>query len=269
MVLLSAHPFTQEHVPVLSSFHDVSLHQGQRASHCMIAASHLDRSDPPPIKVLVRLPPPNRREIRRAPKNTKREAHTHIHTTKYTKNSCAKYFPNHQPANTKDQNRPTSNVPHHTRSTRIAHPRKTHPHNHQQTMASTPDDDREVRPLHPQPTLQINNPQRLKSALWFAVGQIVDEECLRRNRNATPQFIGALTEMVWTQIGREKSPAPRAHHKTKRPDAAGRKRSRGPGELRQPRLPNQHHHRGRAPPGAQEPRPAANHGRVHRGEKGH
>ncbi|KAG5931667.1 hypothetical protein E4U53_001659 [Claviceps sorghi] len=43
--------------------------------------------------------------------------------------------------------------------------------------------------------------QRLKSALWFAVGQIVDEECLRRNRNATPQFIGALTEMVWTQIG--------------------------------------------------------------------
>ena len=44
--------------------------------------------------------------------------------------------------------------------------------------------------------------QRLKSALWYAVGQIVDEECLRRNRNATPQFIGALTEMVWMQIGR-------------------------------------------------------------------
>lgn len=42
--------------------------------------------------------------------------------------------------------------------------------------------------------------ERLKSALWFAVGQIVDEECLRRNRNATPQFIGALTELVWTQI---------------------------------------------------------------------
>ncbi|KID95414.1 Histone-fold protein, partial [Metarhizium majus ARSEF 297] len=52
-------------------------------------------------------------------------------------------------------------------------------------MASPDNDDRE----------------RLKSALWFAVGQIVDEECLRRNRNATPQFIGALTEMVWTQIG--------------------------------------------------------------------
>ena len=43
--------------------------------------------------------------------------------------------------------------------------------------------------------------QRLKSALWYAVGQIVDEEALRRNRNATPQFIGALTEMVWMQIG--------------------------------------------------------------------
>ncbi|KAI9158686.1 Centromere protein S [Paramyrothecium foliicola] len=42
--------------------------------------------------------------------------------------------------------------------------------------------------------------ERLKAALWFAVGQMVDEECLKRNRNATPQFIGALTEMVWTQI---------------------------------------------------------------------
>lgn len=43
--------------------------------------------------------------------------------------------------------------------------------------------------------------QRLKAALWFAVGKIVDEESLRRNRNVTPQFIGALMEMVWTQIG--------------------------------------------------------------------
>ncbi|KAF4970093.1 hypothetical protein FSARC_2794 [Fusarium sarcochroum] len=42
--------------------------------------------------------------------------------------------------------------------------------------------------------------ERLKAALWYAVGQIVDEESLRRNRNATPQFIGALTELVWTQI---------------------------------------------------------------------
>lgn len=43
--------------------------------------------------------------------------------------------------------------------------------------------------------------QRLKEALWFSIGQIVDEESLRWNRNATPQFIGALTELVWTQIG--------------------------------------------------------------------
>ncbi|KAH6611107.1 hypothetical protein Trco_001127 [Trichoderma cornu-damae] len=49
---------------------------------------------------------------------------------------------------------------------------------------TTPEDDRE----------------RLKSALWYAIGQIVDEECLKRNRNATPQFIGALTEMAWAQI---------------------------------------------------------------------
>ncbi|KAJ9148253.1 hypothetical protein NKR23_g5131 [Pleurostoma richardsiae] len=42
--------------------------------------------------------------------------------------------------------------------------------------------------------------ERLKAALWFAIGKIVDEETLERNRNATPQFIGALTEMVWTQI---------------------------------------------------------------------
>lgn len=42
--------------------------------------------------------------------------------------------------------------------------------------------------------------ERLKAALWFSVGKIVDEESLRLNTNATPQFIGALTEMVWTQI---------------------------------------------------------------------
>lgn len=30
---------------------------------------------------------------------------------------------------------------------------------------------------------------------------MVDEESLRRNRNATPQFIGALAELTWTQIG--------------------------------------------------------------------
>ncbi|KAG9247538.1 kinetochore component CENP-S-domain-containing protein [Calycina marina] len=42
--------------------------------------------------------------------------------------------------------------------------------------------------------------ERLKAALWFSIGKIVDEESLRLNTNATPQFIGALTEMVWAQI---------------------------------------------------------------------
>ncbi|KAK4695165.1 centromere protein S, partial [Lecanoromycetidae sp. Uapishka_2] len=42
--------------------------------------------------------------------------------------------------------------------------------------------------------------ERLKSALWFSIGKIVDEETLKLGVNATPQFIGALTEMVWAQI---------------------------------------------------------------------
>ncbi|KAF2205212.1 hypothetical protein GQ43DRAFT_437234 [Delitschia confertaspora ATCC 74209] len=42
--------------------------------------------------------------------------------------------------------------------------------------------------------------ERLKSSLWYSIGQFVDEECLQHNLNATPQFIGALTEMVYTQI---------------------------------------------------------------------
>ena len=43
--------------------------------------------------------------------------------------------------------------------------------------------------------------QRLKAALWFAIGKIVDEETLKLGVNASPQFIGALTEMAWAQIG--------------------------------------------------------------------
>ncbi|KAL1963114.1 hypothetical protein VTN77DRAFT_8657 [Rasamsonia byssochlamydoides] len=42
--------------------------------------------------------------------------------------------------------------------------------------------------------------ERLKSALWLAIGKIVDEETIKLGVNATPQFIGALTEMVWAQI---------------------------------------------------------------------
>jgi len=43
--------------------------------------------------------------------------------------------------------------------------------------------------------------ERLKSSLWFSIGKIVDEETARLNTTATPQFIGAMTEMVWAQIG--------------------------------------------------------------------
>ncbi|QSZ30690.1 hypothetical protein DSL72_000248 [Monilinia vaccinii-corymbosi] len=42
--------------------------------------------------------------------------------------------------------------------------------------------------------------ERLKAALWFSVGKIVEEEAIRLNSTATNQFIGALTEMVWHQI---------------------------------------------------------------------
>lgn len=43
--------------------------------------------------------------------------------------------------------------------------------------------------------------EKLKSALWFQIGKIVDEETMKMGVNATPQFIGSLTELVWTQIG--------------------------------------------------------------------
>ncbi|KAL8980066.1 MAG: hypothetical protein Q9205_004750 [Flavoplaca limonia] len=42
--------------------------------------------------------------------------------------------------------------------------------------------------------------ERLKAALWFSIGKIVDEEALKLGVNASPQFIGALTELLWTQI---------------------------------------------------------------------
>ncbi|BDD62381.1 hypothetical protein MPDQ_001395 [Monascus purpureus] len=42
--------------------------------------------------------------------------------------------------------------------------------------------------------------ERFKSALWLYIGKIVDEETIKLGVNTTPQFIGALTEMVWAQI---------------------------------------------------------------------
>ncbi|KAA8909178.1 kinetochore component CENP-S-domain-containing protein, partial [Sphaerosporella brunnea] len=41
--------------------------------------------------------------------------------------------------------------------------------------------------------------QRLKSALWYSVGKAVDNESMRLRVNATPQFIAALAELVFTQ----------------------------------------------------------------------
>ncbi|KAF2446845.1 hypothetical protein P171DRAFT_519205 [Karstenula rhodostoma CBS 690.94] len=41
--------------------------------------------------------------------------------------------------------------------------------------------------------------ERLQSALWYTIGQFVDNEGAE-DFNATPQFIGALTELVYTQI---------------------------------------------------------------------
>lgn len=49
--------------------------------------------------------------------------------------------------------------------------------------------------------LILNILQRLKSALWYSIGQFVDDALLTDDLNATPQFIGALTELVYTQIG--------------------------------------------------------------------
>ncbi|ORY12366.1 kinetochore component CENP-S-domain-containing protein [Clohesyomyces aquaticus] len=42
--------------------------------------------------------------------------------------------------------------------------------------------------------------EELKSALWYSIGQYIDEETIEQNINTTPQFIGALTELVYSQI---------------------------------------------------------------------
>lgn len=42
--------------------------------------------------------------------------------------------------------------------------------------------------------------EKLKAALWYAMGQTIDAVATERNINATPHFIGGLSEMVWGQI---------------------------------------------------------------------
>jgi centromere protein S len=47
-----------------------------------------------------------------------------------------------------------------------------------------------------------HNEQQLRSALWFRIGQVVDEESVNLGVNATPQFIGSLMELVWAQMSK-------------------------------------------------------------------
>jgi hypothetical protein len=55
-----------------------------------------------------------------------------------------------------------------------------------------------IRKAHEELTITF---QRLKSALWYQIGLYVDAKGAAEDFNATPQFIGALTELVYTQIG--------------------------------------------------------------------
>ena len=41
--------------------------------------------------------------------------------------------------------------------------------------------------------------EKLKAALWYSVGQIVDSVAMTQNLNATPHYIGGLSELVWAQ----------------------------------------------------------------------
>ncbi|KEF54045.1 uncharacterized protein A1O9_09840 [Exophiala aquamarina CBS 119918] len=58
-------------------------------------------------------------------------------------------------------------------------------------MASSPEVDSEAVALS----------KKLRSALWYHIGKVVDEESLNLGVNATPQFIGSLMELVWAQLG--------------------------------------------------------------------
>jgi hypothetical protein len=51
------------------------------------------------------------------------------------------------------------------------------------------------------PPTDAEKQQRLKAALWYSVGQTIDSVSLAKDINATPHYIGALSEMLWGQIG--------------------------------------------------------------------
>ena len=42
--------------------------------------------------------------------------------------------------------------------------------------------------------------EKLKAGLWYAMGQTIDAVAIEQNINATPHFIGGLSELVWGQI---------------------------------------------------------------------
>lgn len=50
---------------------------------------------------------------------------------------------------------------------------------------------------------EANLHDRLKSTLWYHVGKLVDDETIALGVNATPQFIGSLTELLWAQMGKQ------------------------------------------------------------------
>ena len=46
----------------------------------------------------------------------------------------------------------------------------------------------------------VSKDEKLKAALWYSIGQTVDAVALSQDINATPHFIGGLSELVWSQI---------------------------------------------------------------------
>jgi centromere protein S len=42
--------------------------------------------------------------------------------------------------------------------------------------------------------------QKLKAALWYSVGQIVDAVTMSQGLHTTPHFVGGLSELCWAQI---------------------------------------------------------------------
>ena len=48
--------------------------------------------------------------------------------------------------------------------------------------------------------MDANKEEKLKAALWYSIGQTVDAVAISQDINATPHFIGGLSELVWAQI---------------------------------------------------------------------